>query len=119
MNSSSDHLEISIDDLIEKYGVMYKVNPRFEDPRGPFTGYAVDYHDNGQLKFKVKFKNGKEDGLQENYYEKGQLAERTNYKNGELHGFFESYYKTGQLRLKGNYRDGYGDGLWGRDNNSI
>ena len=48
------------EDLIEKNGVMYKVYPRFEDPRGPFTGYAVDYHDNGQLKFKVKFKNGKE-----------------------------------------------------------
>ena len=62
MNSPSDHLEVSNNDLIEKKGVMFK-----KYSRKPFTGCSVDYHDNGQLMRKVNYKDGKQDGLWETY----------------------------------------------------
>ena len=70
---------IKEEDLIEKYGVMYK-----EYSRKPFTGYAVDYHENGQLQFKCNWKDGKRNGLLESYHDNGQLKTKGNYKDGKL-----------------------------------
>ncbi len=85
MNSSSDHLEISIDDLIEKNGIWFE-----KYSRKPFTGCAVDYHDNGQLFARVKLKNGKLHGLHEEYYDyDGQLKSKGNYKEGKQEGLRE------------------------------
>ena len=40
------------------------------------------WYENGQLKYRANWKNGKLDGLQEYWYENGQLQRRGNYKNG-------------------------------------
>ena len=80
MNSPSDHLEISSNDLIEKKGVMLK-----KYSRTPFTGCSVDYHDNGQLRYKENWKDGeREDGLWVGYHENGEIRVKNCYKKGEI-----------------------------------
>ena len=52
------------------------------------------------------------DGVVETFYENGQLRNRKNYKNGKLDGLYEYYYKNGRLEQRGKYSNGKKDGLW-------
>ena len=92
-------------EIFENYNngqLYYKIN--FKD--GKQDGLSEWYYENGQLQYKDNFKDGNRDGLSEFYYENGQLQRKANYKDGELDGLEESYYKNGQLKEKGNYKDG-------------
>ena len=63
----------------------------------PFTGEIFRNYDNGQLKAKINYTDGKKDGLSEHYYENGQLQFKMNFKDGKEDGSsFESYDKDGQ-----------------------
>ena len=76
-----------------------------------FSG-AVAYHDNGQLKEKSYYKNGKEEGTWVSYWSNGQLWWKGDYVNGEREGTWVSYWDDGQLLYKGNYRKGEREGAW-------
>ena len=104
--SCSPTPEIPPIQLVVKQGIVYEVNSTT-----PFTGSDVSYHDNGQLKRKGNFIDGKEDGLHESYYENGQLDFRGNYKNGKKEGLWEEYYDNGKLRSKLNLKKGKEEGL--------
>lgn len=75
----------TIDDLVKRDGLYYK---EFTDV--PFTGkitgkkqgsyivgkrvgFWVSYHDNGQLSWKVTFKDGKEEGIWTHYSRDGSV----------------------------------------------
>jgi len=62
----------------------------------PFTGEIFENYDNGQLKRKINYKDGKEDGLYEEYYENGQLQFKINYKDGTEDGLYEIYDENGK-----------------------
>ena len=74
-----------------------------------------EFHNNGQLKSRGNYKNGKRDGLWETFYWKsnnnpfilhGQLWIRGNYKDGKIYGLYELFHENGQLQEKGNIKDG-------------
>ena len=98
--------EVPPDQLVERNGITYEINSTT-----PFTGSSVGYHDNGKLKEKGNYIDGKEEGLQESFWENGQLWDRENYKDREPDGLWESFHENGQLSLKQNYKDGKEDGL--------
>ncbi len=68
------------------------------------------YWENGQLREKGSYKEGKEHGILEYYYENGQLDSKGSYKDGELDGLLEFYYENGQLASKGSYKGGNRNG---------
>ena len=81
----------------------------------PFTGEMFENYENGQLRIKVNYIDGKlEDGLIKKYHRNGQLREMTNIKDGKLDGIYARYYFNGQLREKfkgkGNIKGGFQDG---------
>ena len=70
------------EDLIQrKDGLYYKKYARV-----PFTGISERFWENGQLKGKINYNNGKLDGLCEMFYKNGQLEYRGNYQDGEKNG---------------------------------
>ncbi len=99
--------EVPLDQLVERNGITYEINSQT-----PFTGSFVNYHENGQLKVRRNFKDGKRDGLSEDFYENGQLNSKENYKEGELNGLREYYNEKGQLKFIQNWKDGKPDSLW-------
>ena len=76
------------------------------------NGKVVSYYENGQLRERANFKDGKEEGFWEEYYENGQLKSKVNYQDGKEEGFWEDYYENGQLMMKANHKDGELDGPW-------
>jgi len=53
------------------------------------------FHDNGQLRFRENFKNGKRHGLWEYFDEEGNLIKSENWNKGRLWG--TDYWKNGKL----------------------
>jgi len=117
---------VNYDDLVKRNDLYYKkfsdvpftgkvngrVNPTINDriqgiiKRGKKQGLWLEYHANGQLKWKDNYKDGKRHGLIEVYHNNGQLWTKGNYKDGKVHGLVEWYYKNGQLSRKLNFKDG-------------
>ena len=93
--------EVPAYQMVERGGVWYEVNSTI-----PFSGTTVRYHNNGQLKEKMNFKEGKIDGLSKSFHKNGQLKIISNWKDGELNGLLEEYYENGQLREKTIYKGG-------------
>ena len=116
---------LTIDDLVERNDLYYKKftntpftgeisgleNGKFK--KGKRVGEWVEYWENGQLKVKGTFKDGKpKDGPWESYHKNGQLREKGNIKDGKQDGLWEWYFEDGQIDHKRNFKDGKPDGLW-------
>ena len=106
LTSYSYSQDVSRNLLVKKDGTVYEIK---SDKL--FTGTLVEYHDNGQLRVRATFKDGKENGLYEGYYENGQLHFRTTHKNTIPDGLWEGFYENGQLKERGNIKDLKQDGL--------
>ena len=85
------------------------------------TVLVVQYHENGQLKFRGPSSpltgNGwgeeqEHTGGFETYYENGQLWVKGTMKEGDWDGPYESYYPNGELRSKGMFTAGLSCGDW-------
>ena len=60
----------------------------------PYTGKTVSYED-GRLKSRGYFKNGKKEGIYETYHRNGQLYSNFQFKNGKKDGLQEVFDKNG------------------------
>lgn len=99
--------EVPSDQLVERGDVVYEVNSKT-----PFTGSSVTFFYNGQLKEKINYKSGKEDGLKEEYYENGQTKEKQNYKNGKEDGPWIWFWENGSIFQKGFFIEGKKHGVF-------
>ena len=88
----------------QENGIMYYGGEKF-------TGTTVKDHENGQLKQKATFINGKLNGVSEHYHENGELAHRCFFKDGKPEGVWMEYFENGQLKAKRPYKDGQAHGV--------
>ncbi len=93
--------EILADQLVVRKGVTYQV-----DSDEPFTGRSVKYHENGKLKNRTDYKDGKKEGLSEWFWENGTLGQRGNLKGGKKEGLLEMFNENGVLIRSVVYEDG-------------
>ena len=81
-----------------------KYDLKFKD--GKPNGKYIFYHENGKIQQKGSFKDGEYDGRIVDYHENGKLAVRYTMKDGELDGDFTEYDEDGKITKKGTYMDG-------------
>ena len=82
---------------------------------GQSTGSLIvdeTFFDNGNLKHKRFYKDGKADGKWTHYYNNGNIWIEGNYNNGIQVGLWTTYYKNGQEWTKGNYKNNERSGEW-------
>ena len=56
---------------------------------------CIEHHENGQLRSKINYKNGKRHGLLEHFDQEGKLVNKGNFKNGKEEGLH--FYKINGL----------------------
>ena len=93
--------EYSMDDVTSQYGLVL-----LKKDMKPVTGIVRDLYEDGQLKHKENYKDGKLNGLKREWYKDGQLHCEFNYKDGKHHGLSRRWLQNGQLCLEWNYKDG-------------
>ena len=67
------------------------------------------YHDKEETKISEHYfvnENGEKHGTCKWYHENGNLKYEVNYKDGELHGTWKGYHKNGKLNWEWNYENG-------------
>jgi len=69
-------------------------------------GKWEEYYENGQLKVKKYYENGKELGEYKEYYENGKLSEIGNGRKAEI------YYENGKLKAVAGLKNGKPDGKY-------
>ncbi len=73
-------------------------------------GEEINYHSNGVVESKVKYKNEKMEGEVIEYYADGKIKRKTKYKDGKANGNSKEYHRNGTLKGDYNYSDGQYDG---------
>lgn len=99
--AACSHPEILASELVERNGIAYQV-----DSNEPFTGSSVKFHENGRLKNRANYKDGKKEGLNEWFWENGQLGQTGSLKGGKKDGPFEMFNQNGELTRSVNYKNG-------------
>jgi len=85
---------------LQMKGILSSLEPEIRD------GYFEWYFENGQLKHKGSYINGKENGEHLWYQENGNLDANENYIDGKHEGVYEEYYPNGKLKDKSSFVNG-------------
>ncbi len=65
----------------------------------PFSGYAIDYFENGMRKEKFGVLNGRKEGEAKAWFPNGNIRQSANYKQGKLHGEKLTYSSESKEQL--------------------
>ena len=95
---------VDFDSLEERDGLFYQNNE-------PYSGWAKNMYDSGQVEGLGQAKDGKPDGLMTEWHENGQKKIEVIYKDGEEHGPFRGWHENGQKAVEATMKDGKPDGL--------
>jgi antitoxin component YwqK of YwqJK toxin-antitoxin module len=87
-----------------------QVNAIMNRGHPPTDGVFTDYFDNGVLKERGNYKDGKKDGLWETWFENGQKEDSAFYVKDDLSGTRIMWHPNGQLQLQSQ---------WGRPDDRI
>lgn len=111
-NSPSYFLPNTSEEIVEKYDNGQHKSSVYVDNETKEKVAEVEFHENGQLYIKKKFKDGEMDGEAWSYYKDGQPWSLNTFKNGVYHGKYKTWYENGQVNIDGQYVDGKEDGDW-------
>ena len=102
--------------LVWRDGLMYE-----GDSETPFTGVAVEKHENGQKKLERTFKDGKLEGLDATWHENGQKKVEATFKGDKLEGLDTRWHENGQKSLEATYKDDkkVSETKWDKEGNEI
>lgn len=76
------------------------------DENGVRHGPYIEYHRNGKLRVKARYRKGLLESLYESYHETGERYVTCAYRRGELHGKYQERWEDGTPYLEGQYRNG-------------
>lgn len=76
------------------------------------NGFWIEYYENGYIRSKGNYIDGKKDGYWEYYYHDGNLEQKGSYKNDLPHGLWIMYCNNGKILKEGNYLNGKEDGVF-------
>ena len=82
----------------------------------PYNGMGTGWHESGEKKYEVVYKNGKKDGIQSWWYKSGRKMKRVGYKNGHPEGVEMIWYESGQKQYEMHWKNGQKNGVsreWG------
>ena len=72
----------------------------------------IEYYDNWNVYIKgQKNSKGQEEGIWEMFYENGNIRMRIPYKEGKVGGIAEWFYENGNIRYRTPYKEGNKDGI--------
>jgi len=89
--------------------LLILVVPQVVADEPPKDGPHVEHHENGQIKIRAIYRNGRRNGKFEERFKDGKYKIRANYRDGKLNGRYQEYALVdGRVRLfkVANYRDG-------------
>jgi len=92
---------VELDSLLLRNGLYYLPNES-----KPYSGWAKEMYDSGQVEKLGKFKDGKPDGLVTGWHPNGQKRGEGTAKDGKQDGLQMAWHENGQKAAEATYKDG-------------
>lgn len=90
---------------------LWKNGEVIEETKPELTPH-IEYHPNGNVEVKgQKNSKGQQEGIWEFFYENGNIQWRIPYKEGEIDGIREWFYENGNISWRTPYKEGNEDGI--------
>jgi antitoxin component YwqK of YwqJK toxin-antitoxin module len=90
---------------------LHKENGVYYFDNSLFSGYIISKYENGNLKEKSGYVNGKKQGLSQTWFDNGTIQDERYYTNGEKDGIHRGWYENGSKRFEYSFKDGLNDGV--------
>lgn len=75
--------------------------------------YVTEFYPNGNIKLKVQIdKDSIQNGTYEEFYENGKLKSKTNYVNGKISDSLINFYENGNIKENGIVKNNSQNGWW-------
>ena len=71
-----------------------------------FNGLIKKNWINGNSRYELNFKGGKQEGISKSWYSNGNLKQTRNWVSGEWYGLWTDYFENGSKECEGFYRGG-------------
>ena len=75
-------------------------------------GSLESWYENGERKEQGALANGRATGLWHKYWDNGQLKKKLSYEDGKIHGAYESWHANGVKAGEGRFEHGQPVGSW-------
>jgi hypothetical protein len=92
---------VDLQSLQRRNDLYYQVNES-----EPYSGWAKEMYDSGQVKSLVRSKDGELDGPQTAWHENGQKQFEGTFKDGKMDGPMTGWHENGQKKGEVTYKDG-------------
>ncbi len=77
-----------------------------KNSKGQEEGIWEWFYPNGNIKWRIPYKEGKADGIDEYFYENGNIRRRIPYKDGKIDGIWEWFDEQGNIIETQLWKDG-------------
>lgn len=84
--------------VVKSIGARNELNKR--------CGEWLTYYENGQLKSRISYIDGREHGVWEAFFEDGKRSSVGQFYNGSKFGIWKYYYPNGDIKTYANYDSG-------------
>ena len=93
-NSTFSNPEVDVEKEVDQYCLNRSEDGLMMYESVPFSGVSVSHYENGQLRSKTSYSNGKRDGIHEWYYNHGQLMTKGFFSNDVPCGEWVEFEET-------------------------
>jgi antitoxin component YwqK of YwqJK toxin-antitoxin module len=76
----------------------------------PFSGFTFSLYDDGQLKARKSYLDGRLEGVSETYFPSGLVQTIRSYHGGEKHGLHKGFFENGQSEFLYDIENGFNQG---------
>ncbi|GAL87683.1 hypothetical protein MYP_4914 [Sporocytophaga myxococcoides] len=97
--------------LYKKYAPSGKLTGEGFVKNGLYDSTLTEYYENGAVKTRITFREGKRKGPFSVFDPKGTLLQKGFYENDSLNGMITSYFNSGKIKSTAMYKKGAVDGI--------
>jgi len=109
IQSKSENAELTPHIEYHRNGNVYIKGQK--NSKGQQEGLWELFDFNGNIHWRIPFKEGKEDGIWGWFYENGNIRWRAPYVGGKMDGIVEEFYENGNIRWRAPYVEDKEDGI--------
>jgi antitoxin component YwqK of YwqJK toxin-antitoxin module len=89
---------ISNEEIRNVYDAYGNLKSKIKIRDGQLNGEAITYYPAGQISTTVNYINNKKEGIEKKYYKQGQLYRTRTFEDGKANGIEKRFYKTGEIK---------------------
>lgn len=109
---TAEYVGVDITGNVDYYYACGQLKERVPYTKGLQNGEGISFYNTGELNIKYSLKDNELNGEYNYHYKNGQQSATYEYNAGELNGGYKAFYHNGEVSELGKYMAGLSTGEW-------